>query len=93
MKPALLVLAMSLVTGNAAAALPGDAAAGKKLHEANCVRCHDASVYTRKDRRMTSLASLKEQLGACSHAAQVILTDDEQRDIVKYLNEQYYKFK
>jgi len=81
------------LSASAQAALPGDAATGKKLHDANCVKCHDAGVYTRQDRQIKSVAALKEQLGSCSHAAQVILTDEEQQHIVKYLNEQYYKFK
>jgi mono/diheme cytochrome c family protein len=87
----LLLIITSL--GAAQAALPGDSAEGKKLHEANCLKCHNADVYTRKNRHIGSLPALQEQLGACSHAAQVLLTDDEQRDIVKYLNETFYKFK
>jgi mono/diheme cytochrome c family protein len=75
------------------AALPGDSAEGKTLHEANCVKCHSTSVYTRRDRHIKSLDALKEQLGACEHAAQITLTDDQQKSIVKYLNEQFYKFK
>jgi mono/diheme cytochrome c family protein len=88
-----LLFLIAALGASAQAALPGDAATGKKLHEANCVKCHDAGVYTRQDRKIKSVAALKEQLGACSHAAQVILTDDEQQHIVKYLNETYYRFK
>jgi hypothetical protein len=43
-----------------AAALPGDSADGKRLHDANCMGCHDTSIYTRKDRLV---------LGDCSHMA------------------------
>ena len=86
----LLALGLGL---SAQAALPGNATMGKQLHEANCIKCHDAGVYTRKDRKIDSVAALSEQMGACSHAAQVILTDDEQQHLVKYLNERYYKFK
>lgn len=93
MNRASLVLLTALFLPAAHGALPGDAARGKTLHDANCLKCHDTGVYTRKDRRMKSVASLQEQMGACSHAAQVILTDDEQRDIMKYLNEQFYKFR
>jgi len=89
----LFVVVVLGVGASAQAALPGDAATGKKLHDANCVKCHDASVYARKDRKIKSVAALQEQLGSCSHAAQVILTDEEQQHIVKYLNERYYKFK
>jgi hypothetical protein len=70
-----------------------DNAEGKKLHDARCLSCHNASVYTRKDRQIKSLSALREQLSACAHAGQVTLNDEEQVRIVNYLNEQFYKFK
>jgi mono/diheme cytochrome c family protein len=93
MRLILFVAAGLLLAPGANAALPGDAAAGKKLHDAHCVSCHNASVYTRKDRQITSLNALGEQLNECTHAAQVTLTDAEQKNLIKYLNEQFYKFK
>ena len=74
-------------------ALPADSTQGKKLHDANCTKCHSTSVYTRQDRKITSLDALNEQVSACTHMAQVKLTDAEQKSIVQYLNEQFYKFK
>ena len=32
-----------------AASLPGDGADGKRLHDTNCMGCHDTGIYTRKD--------------------------------------------
>ena len=78
---------------SAQAALPGDSAEGRKLHDAHCVSCHNSSMYTRKDRQVKSLAALSEQLGECTHAAQVTLGEAQQKNIVKYLNERFYKFK
>ena len=92
MRRALLILSLFSIALAAQAALPGNSAEGKKLHDTNCVKCHDASVYTRKDRHIKSLDELNGQLSSCAHGAQVILTDDEQRNIVKYLSEQFYKF-
>lgn len=92
MRRTLLIAMFSLIALPAHAALPGDSTAGKKLHDANCVRCHDTSVYTRKDRHVKSSDALREQLSACSHGASLTLTDDEQKSIVKYLNDQFYKF-
>jgi len=88
-----LLALVFLAASTANAALPGDSAKGKTLHQTHCVKCHDTAVYSRSNRNVKSLVSLKEQLGSCSHAAQVLLMDDEQRDIVKYLNEQFYKFR
>jgi mono/diheme cytochrome c family protein len=75
------------------AAVQGDGAAGKKLHDAHCMSCHNTSVYTRKDRQIKSLSALGEQLNECTHAAQVTLTDADQQNVIKYLNDQFYKFK
>jgi mono/diheme cytochrome c family protein len=73
--------------------LPADSAQGKKLYDANCTKCHSTDVFTRQDRKIKSLPALNERVGACMHAAQVTLTDDEQKSIVQYLNEEFYKFK
>jgi len=92
MKHELLLAAMLAIAPLAQAALPGDSAEGKKLHDAHCTGCHDASVYTRPDHHIKNLPALKEQLNECTHAAQVTLTDAQQQSIVKYLNERFYKF-
>jgi hypothetical protein len=31
-----------------AATLPGDSAEGKRLHDANCMGCHNTGIYTRE---------------------------------------------
>ena len=93
MKRALMLLILIQTATPVRAALPGDSAEGKKLHDANCVSCHNASVYTRRDRHVNSLAALNEQVDGCLHSTQVKLTPDQQKSLVKYLNEQFYKFK
>jgi mono/diheme cytochrome c family protein len=74
-------------------ALPGDSAEGKKLHDANCTTCHGTSVYSRQDRKIKSLSALSRQVASCTHMAQVTLSEDEQKSVVEYLNQQFYKFK
>jgi hypothetical protein len=76
-----------------AAELPGDSADGKRLHDANCMGCHDTSIYTRKDRLIRSLDALKEQLGDCSHMAKKEFSAIEAQNIIKYLNDQFYQFR
>ena len=89
-----LLISILLSTGLLARpASSADSAEGKKLHDANCTKCHSTSVYTRQNRKIKSLDALNERIIACTHAAQVTLTDAEQKSIVQYLNEQFYKFK
>ncbi len=93
MKRILCISLMILLTPSAyAAALPGDSAGGKSLVDANCMRCHDTGVYSRKDHKIRSLDALKEQLDRCSHAANKSFSAIEAQNIIKYLNDQFYHF-
>ncbi|MHB8744811.1 MAG: c-type cytochrome [Sulfuricaulis sp.] len=87
--PALIVVSLPAY----AVDLPGNVAAGKKLYDANCTSCHTDSVYTRPDRKITSLDGLTQQIHSCGHAANVKLKQAQVDDLVKYLNTTYYKFK
>jgi hypothetical protein len=93
MRRALLISILLSMALHVQSALPGDSAEGKKLHDANCTTCHSTSVYTRQDRKIKSLAALGKQVASCTHMAQVALTEDEQKSVVEYLNQQFYKFK
>jgi mono/diheme cytochrome c family protein len=93
MRRALLILILLSMALCVQPALPADSAQGKKLHDANCTQCHSTSVYTRQDRKIKSLAALSSQVTSCTHMAQAALTEEEQKTIVEYLNQQFYKFK
>jgi cytochrome c553 len=75
-----------------ATSLPGDSTEGKRLLEANCMKCHQTDIFTRKDRKIQSLDALKEQLMACSHAANVEFSTSEMQSLIRYLNDQFYHF-
>ena len=92
MKLILSVPVMMFLAASAHAALPGDGAEGKRLHDANCTACHDTSVYSRKDHKVRSLDDLKQQVENCTHMAQKEFSSAERQDIVKYLNDQFYRF-
>ena len=93
MKIILCVSLLILLTPSAyAAELPGDSADGKRLHDANCMGCHDTGIYTRKDHHIRSLDALKKQLASCSHMAKKEFSAIETQNIIKYLNDQFYQF-
>jgi cytochrome c5 len=80
------------VAFTAQAALPGDAATGKRLLDANCTGCHDTSFYTRTNRSIRSLEALRQQVDGCAHMAKKAFSAAEKDDIVKYLNDRFYRF-
>ena len=88
-----LSLLILLIPSAYAAELPGESADGKRLHDANCMGCHDTNIYTRKDHLIRSLDALKEQLGDCSHMAKKEFSAIEAQNIIKYLNDQFYQFR
>lgn len=90
--PATWFALAALLAAGAQAALPGDSAAGARLHQAHCTSCHGAEVYTRKERSVGSLAALREQLDGCTHMAKAEFSPSQRQDLIKYLNDQYYRF-
>ena len=88
-----LTLLILLMPSTYAAALPGDSAAGKRLHDADCMGCHNTDIYARKDRIVQSLDALEEQLVGCTHMAEAELSTSEMQDLFKYLNDQFYHFR
>jgi hypothetical protein len=61
-----------------------------RFFDANCLGCHDTAIYTRKDRLVRSLDSLKTRLGDCSHLAGKEFSAIEMKNIIKYLNDEFY---
>jgi len=91
-----LVLALPFVllplAAPATTLLPGDPTAGKKLHAAQCVTCHDSSVYTRANRRVKTVEGLMKQVNGCNTQLKKNLSGGQINDLVNYLNETYYRF-
>lgn len=96
--PVLLVapLAAPSAANHADGADPGE---GGKLHRENCIGCHrsltrgDAdSLYTRKDRRVTSLSGLRAQVDRCQFALELQWFDEEIDHVTEYLNRKFYRF-
>jgi mono/diheme cytochrome c family protein len=94
MRYLVLTLALAAIAATANAAfLPGNSASGKALHDKQCVACHDNHVYTRPDRRVKSAEGLIGQVNGCVRQTGLKLDRDQVNDLVKYLDESFYKFK
>jgi hypothetical protein len=70
-----------------------DADTGKALVEINCTSCHDDSVYTRENRRITTPDGLKNQVKRCELSLGLKWFDDDVDAVTSYLNKNYYHFK
>jgi len=85
-----LVLALILVS--AAPAVLADTGKGKKLHDANCTKCHGNEVYTRKDRFISNRAALDKQVKRCQLNVGAQWFDDDARSVADYLDQSFYHF-
>jgi hypothetical protein len=93
MKRVIFLLAALNAPSATAALLLGDADKGGKLHTENCQGCHDTGVYTRADRRVKSVEGLMAQVEMCNSNLRRGLAKGQRDDLVKFLNDRYYKFK
>jgi cytochrome c553 len=66
---------------------------GKTLVDANCTKCHNERIYTRPDRRVTSLDGLNQQVRRCELSLGLKWFDDDIDDVAAYLNQTYYHLK
>ena len=76
----------------AAMATAADTGHGKSLVQQNCTTCHGDQVYTRDNRRVTTLAGLQKQVRRCELSLQLKWFDEDINDVTAYLNESFYKF-
>ncbi|MFI0398990.1 MAG: hypothetical protein ACH34X_07920 [Thiolinea sp.] len=65
---------------------------GKVLHDANCISCHDAKVYTRVEHKVLDLTQLAAQVKRCDANLGSRLFDEDLAQITDYLNQAYYKY-
>ncbi len=65
---------------------------GKQLHTENCMRCHQAAIYTRSDRKVNTLEQLRKRVTQCELAAELAWFEEEVDDVTAYLDTSYYLF-
>lgn len=70
-----------------------DTSNGQKLHDANCMKCHDDGMYTREDRFIKDRKALRTQVQRCELNLGLQWFDEQIDDVTNYLDQTYYKFK
>jgi mono/diheme cytochrome c family protein len=98
----LLRYVLLLLITSSASAEPfqdADASAGKRLVNQHCISCHAASfggdgsgIYTRELRKVKNAKALAAQVRNCNTMLGLKWFEDEELNVAKYLNQQYYKF-
>lgn len=101
MNRTLLLLLTLLPLAATAGPFPnGDAKAGKKLHDAKCVACHQrlvggdgSDIYTRIDRKIQTPKALQQRVATCNAQVNAGWFPEDEEHAAAYLNRQFYKFK
>lgn len=72
---------------------------GQQLVEKHCISCHASSyggdgsgIYTREYPKVRSMPGLKAQVTNCNTMLNLKWFDDEEQQVVLYLNQRYYHF-
>jgi hypothetical protein len=86
------VIPAMILTLASTPSLAADPAKGRALTEEHCVKCHGSEVYTRENRRVTSLPGLHKQVRFCEQNLGLTWFDDQIEDTATYLNLEFYKF-
>jgi mono/diheme cytochrome c family protein len=93
------LLATTSLTAHANPFDQADAAKGKALVQKHCISCHASSfggdgsgIYTREDRIVKSSKGLVQQIRNCNTNLGLQWFDEDELNVARYLNEQYYHF-
>ncbi|MCH9742491.1 MAG: cytochrome c [Proteobacteria bacterium] len=65
----------------------------KTLLQNNCIGCHQADIYKRTNRKVTSLTGLSTAVENCNTQLATGWFPEDVDAVVQYLNQTYYKFK
>ena len=66
---------------------------GQLLYENHCHRCHEISVHARHHNKVSNLDELNRWVRMWANEEKLDWKQDEVRDVVDYLNQEYYKFR
>jgi hypothetical protein len=87
------VVPIMLFSVVAVASLPAAAEFdASSYHDAKCMTCHGTEVYTRENRRITSMAALETQVARCDANLGAQLFPEDLALLVEHLNTSFYKF-
>ena len=92
MKTLISAFVTTAVLAVSQAVLATDINHGKSLQQKNCMSCHDDSIYSREDRRVTSMDALRAQVQRCETSLNLQWFPEDVDAVIEHLNTSYYKF-
>ena len=99
MKTISIVVLLAIISLSARALMLGDAEKGRIAHDSKCVACHTAQfggdgsgIYLRTQRRVKSAEGLIKQVEFCNRQTGAGFSEEQINDVIKYLNESFYRF-
>ena len=93
MKTSLLIFITAGLATLSSSVFAIDVNHGKSLQQDNCMRCHDDGIYTREERRVTTLDALRQQVQRCETNLNLTWFPEDVDAVIEYLNTSFYKFK
>jgi mono/diheme cytochrome c family protein len=93
MKTSLLIFITTGLVTLSSSAFAIDVNHGKSLQQDNCMSCHDDGMYTREERRVTTLDALRQQVQRCETNLNLQWFPEDVDAVIEYLNTSFYKFK
>lgn len=92
MRPPIHTLGLLVALG-ATQCLAAEDNDAQTLYDKHCVSCHGSEVYTREDRKVSSLGALETQVQRCETALELRWFDEEISGVAQLLNDHFYHFK
>lgn len=86
------LLAMLAAAAFAAHAAPAAPTRGELLYTTHCIACHNSQMHWRDQRLATDWASLRAQVRRWQDVAKLAWSDDDIREVTRYLNDRIYRF-
>lgn len=90
--PTITLLALTIAAASIPVAAADDSVDANTLITENCSSCHGSEIYTRNDRRVTSLDGLHRQVRMCEQNLGLTWFDDQVDEVTALLNKDYYRF-
>ena len=89
---ALAAASFSASAAPAAQAAPASPTRGELLYTTHCIACHNSQMHWRDQRLATDWASLRAQVRRWQDVAKLGWSDDDIREVTRYLNDRIYRF-